>query len=212
MAVYVVGITGGSGAPYAKRALQGLLDLGQQVKLVVSQAGERVLEIEMGFRARGSLQQRASAWHDFLGVPETPGQLEVLALNDFAASIASGSSPTAGMVVAPCSMGTMARIAMGASSNLIERAADVMLKERRKLILVPRESPLSEIHIRNMLTVTQAGAEVLPASPGFYHSPKTIDDLVDFMAGRILDRLGLPNTISRRWEGSPTGTPDALDG
>jgi 4-hydroxy-3-polyprenylbenzoate decarboxylase len=175
------------------------MDLGQQVKLVVSPPGERVMEIEEGFRPGGSLTEREAAWRAFLGADGRPGDVELLALDDHAASIASGSFQTAGMVVVPCSMGTLSRIATGSSSNLIERAADVTLKERRKLLLVPREAPLSEIHLRNMLAVTRAGAEVLPASPGFYHRPKSIDDLVDFVAGRILDRLGLQSKLSKRW-------------
>ena len=132
-------------------------------------------------------------------------------VGDIAAPVASGSFQAAGMAVAPCSMGTLARIATGASTNLIERAADVMIKERRKLVLVPREAPLSEIHLRNMLAVTRAGAEILPASPGFYHGPRTIDDLVDFVAGRILDRLGVENSLMRRWQGAPVVEMASLD-
>ncbi|MBI2935491.1 MAG: UbiX family flavin prenyltransferase [Chloroflexi bacterium] len=211
MAIYVVGITGGSGFPYAQRLLQSLLVGGHEVKLVVSPAGERVVEIESGFNPSGDLRQRERQWVGFLEQGEDKGRLELLAHMDFAASIASGSFPTAGMVVVPCSMGTLARIAMGASSNLIERAADVTLKERRKLILVPRETPLSRIHLRNMLLVSEAGAEVLPAMPGFYHRPSTIGDLVNMLVGRILDRLGVESPLSPRWRGAPEPHPLELD-
>ncbi|MBM3946457.1 MAG: UbiX family flavin prenyltransferase, partial [SAR202 cluster bacterium] len=129
------------------------------------------------------------------------GELELFANDDVGASIASGSYPTKAMVIVPCSMGTLGRIANGVSSSLVERASDVILKERRQLILVPRETPLSRIHLRNMLAVTEAGAEVLPAMPGFYRRPKSVDDLVDFVVGRILDRLGLENALVKRWRG-----------
>ena len=201
MSTYVVAITGASGAPYARRVLQALLEMEHHVKLVVSPAGERVLGIEAGLRLSGSRRARQEQWAGYLGVHR--GSLELLGHRDFAASIASGSYPFAGMAVVPCSMGTLARIATGASTNLIERAADVALKERRPLVLVPRETPLSRIHLKNMLAVTEAGAEVLPAMPGFYHHPRTIDDLVDMIAGRILDRLGLENDLFRRWQGDP---------
>ena len=201
MSTYVVGITGASGAPYARRVLQALLGMEHHVKLVVSPAGERVLDIELGLRLTGGRPARQEQWLEYLGV--LGGSLELLAHRDFAASIASGSYPFAGMAVVPCSMGTLARIATGASTNLIERAADVALKERRPLVLVPREAPLSRIHLKNMLAVTEAGAEVLPAMPGFYHHPRTIDDLVDMIASRVLDRLGLENDLSMRWQGDP---------
>ena len=201
MGTYVIGITGASGAPYAKRVLQGLLELGHHVKLIVSPAGERVLDIEMGLRFSGSRRARQEQWVEFLGV--AGDGLELLPHRDFSASIASGSYPFEAMAVVPSSMGTMARIATGASTNLIERAADVALKERRKLVLVPRETPLNRIHLQNMLTLHDAGAENVPAMPGFYHHPRDIDELVDGMAGRILDRMGVENELFRRWQGDP---------
>lgn len=197
----MIGITGASGAPYAIRVLKELLRLDHHVKLVVSPAGDRVLDIEMGLRFSGSRKARLDQWMEFLGV--SGSNLEVLPHRDMAASIASGSYPFEAMAVVPCSMGTLARIANGISSNLIERAADVALKERRPLVLVPRETPLSRIHLKNMLAVAEAGAEILPAMPGFYHHPRSIDDLVDMLAGRVLDRLGVKNDLYRRWQGDP---------
>jgi len=201
MAVYVVGVTGASGAPYARRLLQVLLEGGHQVKLVVTESGERVLAIELGLRLEGPLDERAEQWRSFLGRPSGDPALELFHLRDMAASISSGSFPTSGMVVIPCSMGTLARIAAGVSSTLVERAADVTMKERRPLVLVPRESPLNEVHLENMLRLRRAGVDILPAAPGFYHRPRTIDDLVDFIVARVLDRLGVENRLFQRWTG-----------
>ncbi|MCL0102170.1 UbiX family flavin prenyltransferase, partial [Dehalococcoidia bacterium] len=201
MSTFVIGITGASGAPYAKRILQELLAQKHHVKLVVSPAGERVIDIELGLRFSGSREARREQWAEFLG--SEPQELELLGHKNFAASIASGSFPFASMAVVPCSMGTLSRIAHGTSTNLIERAADVALKEKRPLILVPRETPLNHIHMKNMLSAGTAGAEILPAMPGFYHHPRTIDDLVDMMAGRILERMGVENDLFRRWQGDP---------
>lgn len=201
MSVYVIGITGASGAPYARRVLQGLLHAGHHVKLIVSPAGERVLDIELGLRFSGARLARQQQWIEALDV-DGEG-LELLAHRDFAASVASGSYPFEAMAVVPCSMGTLSRIATGASTNLIERAADVTLKERRRLILVPRETPLNRIHLKNMLELVEAGAEILPAMPGFYHHPASVDELVDMMAGRVLDRLGVDNDLFKRWQGDP---------
>ncbi|MSQ12020.1 MAG: UbiX family flavin prenyltransferase [Dehalococcoidia bacterium] len=220
MGTYVIGVTGGSGGPYARRLLQLLLALGHSVKLVASHAGEKVMEVEAGLQLAGSVGEKEGSWEAFLqpnplslfpAREGARGELELFANDDVGASIASGSSRTSGMVIVPCSMGTLARIANGVSSSLIERAADVMLKEHRQLILVPRETPLSRIHLRNMLMVTEAGAEVLPAMPGFYHNPQSVDDLVDMVVGRILDRLGLEHAGAKRWRGEARSLPEQLD-
>ena len=203
MGIYTIAITGASGAPYARRVLQALLQLGHHVKLVVSPAGAQVLDIELGFRPRGGVRSHGEQWLAFLDMAPGQGGLEVLGHKNFSASIASGSFQVDGMAIVPCSMGTLARIATGASTNLIERAADVCLKERRRLVLVPRETPLNVIHLRNIQTLAEAGVDIVPAMPGFYHHPRSIDDLVDMLAGRILDRLGVPNDLFKRWQGDP---------
>jgi 4-hydroxy-3-polyprenylbenzoate decarboxylase len=204
MGTFTVGITGGSGSPYALRVIKALLELEHNVIIVSSKAGKRVLEIESDFLLEGSIQNQLSAWKNQLKLSVNSARLTVLEENDYAASIASGSSNSLGMVVVPCSMGSLARIANGISSSLIERAADVMIKEKRKLVLVTREAPLSVIHINNMLKLAEIGVEILPASPGFYHKPKTIDDLINFISSRILDRLGVPNNLVPKWTGPTT--------
>ena len=205
MGTFTVGITGGSGSPYTLKVVSALLELGHKVIIVSSKAGKRVLEIESDFLLEGTLENQLSAWQKQLNLnSKNATGLTILDENDYAASIASGSSNSLGMVVVPCSMGTLARIANGISSSLIERAADVMIKEKRKLILVTREAPLSVIHINNMLKLAEIGVEILPASPGFYHKPKTLEDLVNFIASRILDRLGVPNNLVPSWNGPTT--------
>jgi 4-hydroxy-3-polyprenylbenzoate decarboxylase len=189
----VLGLTGASGAPYAVRLLQVLCRAGRTVHLSMTPSGSDVLRQELGLDASADRLDAA-----VLGGPG-PGKIITHHHADFTAGIASGSFPTAGMVVCPCSMSTLASIAHGITSNLITRAADVHLKERRKLVLVPRETPLSLVHIENMAAVTRAGAVVLPASPGWYHRPRSTEDLVDFVVGRICDQLGLPNDLIRRW-------------
>jgi 4-hydroxy-3-polyprenylbenzoate decarboxylase len=190
----VVAITGASGAPYAVRLLRALADAARPVALIVSSHGWRLLETEIGIRSIDGLRQAvgSDAWDRVVVVHDDA---------DRGAAPASGSALTAGMVVCPCSMGTLSAISVGASRSLIERAADVALKERRRLVLVPRETPLSAIHLQNMLRLTRAGAVILPAAPGFYHRPRGIDDLVDFIVARILDQLGVPQTLVRRWRG-----------
>ena len=202
MANYVMGISGGSGAPYAQRVVQGLVGGGHDVKMVITDAGRRVFEIELDIPLSGEPSSDTQTLMDRLAITPGPGSLELFDQRDVAATIASGSYDSAGMVVVPCSMGTLARIATGVSANLLERAADVALKERRRLVLVPRETPLSLVHLRNMTAVTEAGAIVLPAMPGFYHRPKSVQDLVDMIAGRVLDHLGVDSDLLHRWQGA----------
>jgi flavin prenyltransferase len=190
----VFGITGASGAPYAVRLLQALTAAHRPVSLIVSKYGMRLLATESGIESMDALR-------DAVGIDAWASYVEVFSNDDRGAPPASGSARTAGMVVCPCSMGTLSAIAVGASRSLIERAADVTLKEQRKLILVPRETPLSAIHLGNMLRLTRAGAVVMPASPGFYHRPSEIADLVDFVVARILDQLGVEQNFVARWKG-----------
>jgi 4-hydroxy-3-polyprenylbenzoate decarboxylase len=190
----VVGITGASGAPYAVRLLQQLTAAHRSVSLIVSKYGMRLLATEMGIDSMDALRSA-------VGKETWDSCVQAYGNDDRGAPPASGSSLTAGMIVCPCSMGTLSAISVGASRSLIERAADVTLKERRKLILVPRETPLSAIHLANMLRLTRAGAVVMPASPGFYHRPKQVSDLVDFVVARMLDQLGVEQNLVKRWEG-----------
>ena len=191
----VVAITGASGAPYAVRLLEALIAAGRGVQLIVSSHGLRLLQTEMGIDSVAALRERVGAGWD--------RHITVFDDNDRGASPASGSALNAGMVICPCSMGTLSAISVGASRSLVERAADVALKERRPLVLVPRETPLSAIHLENMLRVTRAGAVVMPASPGFYHRPGGVDDLVNFIVARVLDHFGVPHRLVARW-GSDT--------
>ena len=202
MSTYVVGISGGSGAPYTRRVIEGLVEAGHDAKIVVTDAGRRVFEIELGIVLTGDRDSDTQILTENLDLGSGSGSIELFDQRNVAATIASGSYECAGMVVVPCSMGTLARIATGISSNLLERAADAALKERRRLILVPRETPLSLIHLRNMTAVTEAGAIVMPAMPGFYHLPESVDDLVDMIAGRVLDGLGVDSNLLRRWQGT----------
>ncbi len=190
----VFGITGASGAPYAVRLLKALTAAHRPVSLIVSKYGMRLLATESGIESIDALR-------DAVGIDAWASYVEVFSNDDRGAPPASGSARTAGMVVCPCSMGTLSAIAVGASRSLIERAADVTLKERRKLILVPRETPLSAIHLGNMLRLARAGAVVMPASPGFYHQPKQIADLVDFVVARVLDQFGVEQNFVARWKG-----------
>ena len=190
----IFGITGASGAPYAVRLLQQVLAASRPVSLIVSAHGFRLMETEADIKSMEDLRSAVGpdAWDDLV-TPFTNA--------DRGAPPASGSALSSGMVVCPCSMGTISAISAGASRSLIERAADVALKERRKLILVPRETPLSAIHLENMLRLTHAGAVVLPAAPAFYHRPEQISDLIDFVVARVLDLLGVKHMLGRRWDG-----------
>jgi 4-hydroxy-3-polyprenylbenzoate decarboxylase len=192
----VVAITGASGAPYAVRLLQALAASGQPTWLIVSDHGLRLLETETGIRSVDELRER-------VGGNRWDAVVRTFDDRDRGALPASGSVRTRGMVICPCSMGTIAAISQGTSRSLVERAADVVLKERRRLVVVPRETPYSDIHLENMLRLTRAGAVVLPASPGFYHRPTRIEELVDFVVGRILDHVDVPHELPRWSGGSP---------
>jgi 4-hydroxy-3-polyprenylbenzoate decarboxylase len=187
----VVALTGASGAPYGLRLLQVLATHRVPVWLIPSSHGMRLLRDECGIDSIASLQAAVGDWSSVTVFPD----------DDRGALPASGSRKTGGMFVCPCSMGTVAAIAGGTSRSLVERAADVTLKERRRLILVPRETPLSLVHLRNLVAVTEAGALVIPAAPGFYHRPTQVAELVDFIVQRILDHLELDIEIGRRWTG-----------
>ena len=189
----VLAMTGASGAPYAVELLRTLVRAGRTVHLTVSPSGAQVMRAELGLDL--NLKRLDTEVFQISG----PGNVIYHHHADFSAGIASGSFLTAGMAIAPCSMSTLAAVAHGITTNLITRAADVHLKERRKLVLVPRETPLSLVHIENMAAVTRAGAVVLPAAPGWYHKPKSLDDLVRFVVARICDQLGVPNTLIDRW-------------
>ena len=192
---FVLAVTGASGAAYAVRLLEVLVDSGCDVHLSISPSGQAVLKQELGI----SVNLDDGRLEDMLPAGDRQGHILYHHYQDLMAPIASGSFLTAGMVVCPCSGSTLAAIAHGTSGNLIQRAADVHLKERRKLILVPRETPLSLVHLENMRLATLAGAVVLPASPGFYHGARTIADLVDFVVARICDQLEVPHKLMRRW-------------
>lgn len=190
-------LTGASGAQYGLRLLSCLIQTSCRVHLLLSSAARIVINTETAHEVPEDFVAQQAFFQGFTQAGD--GQLTLYSKEDWFAPVASGSSAPASMVICPCSGGTLSAIANGASNNLIERAADVALKERRQLILVPRETPYSEIHLENMLKLTRMGAVVLPASPGFYHQPQTIDDLVDFVVARVLDQLGLPQTLMQRW-------------
>jgi flavin prenyltransferase len=194
----VLAFTGASGAPYGVHLLEVLLRAGRTVHLTLSPAAVEVLEHEMDRQVK--LEQFELA--DLLGGERTSadsGQVCYHHYRDFTAGIASGSFPTGGMAICPCSMGTVAAVAHGLSQNLIHRAADVHLKEHRRLVLVPRETPLNVIQLRNLTTCAEAGAVVLPAMPAFYTRPRSLRDHLDFMVGRICDQLGVEHQLLRRW-------------
>lgn len=195
MAEVAVAITGASGAPYGQLLVQTLAESGHTVHLVVSTGGARVLAHELGVSVNPKAPDPAAI---------APGLEERIVAHselNYGATIASGSYPIVGMAVCPCSMGTLGRIAAGTGENLITRAADVCLKERRKLVLVPREMPLSLIHLENMTRLSRAGAVILPACPGFYHQPREVRDLTAFVVARVIEQLGLSQDLIERWEG-----------
>lgn len=197
----ILALTGASGAPYALRLLELLLKAGVRVDLIFSKAAQMVLAMESELDIPARPAEVAALFQAQYGV--SPDQLRVYGREDWLAPAASGSHTAQAMVVCPCTMGTLAAIATGMSDNLIERAADVMIKERRQLILVPRETPFSPIHLENMLKLSQLGVTILAANPGFYYKPQSIDDLVDFVVARILDHLQVEHTLLPRWGTDP---------
>lgn len=196
----VPAITGASGVLYGLRLCEELLAAGHSLDLLISGSGFSVLKTEMGLDWQGKEEDVASRVRGYFGVREP--QLRFYEEGNLLAPIASGSSAPDAMIICPCSMGTLARIAGGISGNLLERCADVMVKERRPLVLVPRETPLSEIHLENMLKLTRMGVRMVPAMPAFYHGPRSVDDLVNFVAGKALASLGIEHRLFRAW-GAP---------
>jgi len=190
-------ITGASGAQYGLRLLQLLLASSCRVHLLISDAAQQVINIETSL----TLPAEPNQWADYFSVlyEAAPKQLQVYGKQQWTASVASGSNAPDAMVICPCSSGSLSAIAQGASNNLIERAADVMLKERKALTIVHREMPLSAIHLENLLKLSQLGVTIMPASPGFYHQPQSVDDLVDFVVARILDHLDIEHQLFARW-------------
>jgi 4-hydroxy-3-polyprenylbenzoate decarboxylase len=189
--------TGASGMPYGMRLLECLLQSGVHVQLVYSQAAQIVAKQEMNFVLPNRAQDAGKILNERLGT--FSGELIVFGIQDWYAPMASGTNPGDAMVICPCTMGTLGKIAHGISDDLIARAADVMLKEKRGLILVPREMPYSSIHLENMLKLSQAGAVIMPPNPGFYHHPQSVQDMVDFVVARILDHLGVPQQLIKAW-------------
>lgn len=200
-----LGITGASGSIYAQRTLVHLAASGvvERINLILSESAETVARVELGVDLRGADQTRINEW---IGLPSDSRLIQLQRLDNMAARPSSGSHPQQGMVIVPCTMGTIGAIASGAGSNLIHRAADVTLKESRRLVLVPRETPYNAIHLENMLRLARAGAHIVAASPGFYHRPQTIEALVDHLVFRILDHLEVPHSRSTRWKGLPEVT------
>ena len=192
-----LGITGASGSAYALRLLECLIGAGREVYLMISQAGRIVLKMESALELPSQPDEMQAYLSDVFDAE--PDQIRVFGRQQWLAPVASGSNPPEAMVVCPCTTGTLSAIACGASNDLMERAADVMLKEQRKLILVVRETPLSEIHLKNMLKLSRMGAVIMPANPGFYYHPASVEDLVNFMVARILDHLGVEQDLLPRW-------------
>lgn len=196
----ILGVTGASGLIYAVRTLKYLLEADCAIELVASKSTYMVWQAELNIRMPVEPSQQEQFWRQHAGV-ETKGKLRCHPWGDVGANIASGSFRTLGMVITPCSMSTVAKLAAGLSSDLLERAADVQLKEGRKLVVVPRETPFSLIHLRNLTALAEAGVRIVPAIPAWYHHPQTVEDLVDFVVARTLDQLDLNCVPLKRWEG-----------
>lgn len=198
--------TGASGMGYGIRLLECLLASGVRVWLLYSPVAQIVARQELDLKLSAQPREAQRLLAERYGARE--GQLEVFGREDWFAPIASGSNPADAMVICPCSMGTLAAVATGLASTLIERAADVMLKESRRLVLVPRETPFSAIHLENMLRLNRAGAVILPANPGFYHRPQRVEDIVDFVVARVLDQIGVAHSLLPRWGDGGRGLPE----
>ncbi|MBO1048812.1 MAG: UbiX family flavin prenyltransferase [Dolichospermum sp. LBC05a] len=196
----ILGVTGASGLIYAVRALKFLLAAEYQIELVASKSTYTVWQAEQEIRMPGEPEKQEQFWREQAGVPEQ-GKLRCHPWSDVGAGIASGSFRTLGMIIIPCSMSTVAKLAGGLSSDLLERAADVQIKEGRKLVIVPRETPFSLIHLRNLTTLAETGVRIVPAIPAWYHNPQTIEDLVDFVVARALDQLDIDCIPIERWQG-----------
>ncbi len=203
---FFVGITGASGHAYAQGLLRALADSDCDVDLSITGAGAKVLKHELGVVLDGEGEGLSRQLADWLG--ERAASYRLFPVDQIEAPPASGTALRGGAIICPCSMGTLARISVGYSSNLVERAADVALKEGLPLTLVPRETPLSAIHLENMLRLARLGACLVPAMPGFYHRPSTIDDLVEHVVGKVLDRVGVEHRVSKRWKGLPEPEQD----
>lgn len=202
MSRFFVGLTGASGHAYALALIRALIENGQQVDVSITDAGVKVLRHEVGLDAGEGGVQLGAALASQLGALDA-GTLRAFRSSAVEAPPSSGTALTGGVIVCPCSMGTLARVSVGFSSNLVERAADVAIKERRPLVLVVREAPVSPIHLENMLRLARLGAVIMPASPGFYHRPHTIADLVDHVVGKVLDTLRVTHSVGARWKGLP---------
>ncbi len=207
MTRYFVGITGASGHAYSRALIRALVAAGRDVDVSLTGAGVKVLRHELGIDTGERGERLASMLAPWLG-PEVARGVRAFPCDQIEAPPSSGTALTGGVILCPCSMGTLARVAAGFSSNLVERAADVALKEKRPLVVVPRETPMSALHLENLLRLARLGAIVLPASPGFYHLPRTVDDLVQHVVGKILDVLGVPHSLSARWAGLSAGGED----
>jgi 4-hydroxy-3-polyprenylbenzoate decarboxylase len=191
MADFVIGITGASGSIYGVRLVQELAKRENNVNVIVTYAGKKVMTEELGISGFEQI--------DKLGMAEISDKIRIWENDNFEAPFMSGSNAPEAVIIIPCSVGKLAAVANGLSSNLLERTADVALKERRRLILVVRETPLNLIHLKNMVKVTRAGAEILPAMPAFYHHPKTVDDMVNFIVGKVLNLLGIEHDLFKGW-------------
>lgn len=192
-----IALTGASGTGYGLRVLQGLIEAKVRVYLLITQAAQVVLRMEAGLEVPSRPKEAELFFSEYLDA--MPGQLSVFGRQQWTAPVASGTNPPDAMAIVPCTTGTLANIAAGLSEDLIDRAADVTMKEGRKLILVVRETPFTTIHLENMLRLARAGVVIMPANPGFYFNPQTVDDVIDFMAARVLDHLGVPHRLSERW-------------